>query len=113
MVCASLSLRTQVGDDCDRSSLPCDPLARLVCDPATLTCQGGGDGGQGSACFTSDFQLPCNSGLYCKKPPMASSTTAGTCQPLLQDGDTCETSNDCVGGSCSDAGICEGRDCSF
>ncbi|HXK20049.1 MAG TPA: hypothetical protein VNG33_19695, partial [Polyangiaceae bacterium] len=108
--CTSYTLRKNAGETCDKQlRVFCDPLGGLICGPAG-TCQGSGDGSEGSGCYTSDLQWGCDPGLYCQKPAQSSSDTLGTCTRLLADGATCDWDGDCASGGCVDM-ACGKRAC--
>ena len=107
-VCRAVSVMRRAGDSCDKAAFRvCDPVLGLKCS-AEGSCEAGGDGSQGAACFNGDLQRLCNSGLYCQIGAVAGH---GTCQPLLKTGAACESGSGCESGNCQKT--CQERLCSF
>jgi hypothetical protein len=111
-LCRSVTLRKEAGQTCDEDAFTyCGPLQGLRCGPDG-TCQGSGDGSQGSACFSSDLQRGCDAGLYCAKAAGTTSADPGQCQPFLADNAACNSSSDCLNGNCEND-VCGGRGCLY
>ena len=111
-VCRPFTMRKKAGESCDRTLFVfCDPLLGLRCSDAG-TCEGSGDGSEGSGCFGGDLQRGCDPGLFCDEDPLAP-TKAGTCRALLPAGAACETPQSCSSGSCSDQKKCLDRPCFY
>jgi hypothetical protein len=109
-VCRSLTLVAKAGAACDKATwLVCDPTLGLRCNAAG-TCDGSGDGSEGTACFGSDLQRGCDAGLYCAEPDQSISNDPGQCRPFVADGAACNNNEDCASGNCMD-GACGGRPC--
>jgi hypothetical protein len=108
-MCRALTILDSVGATCDEAQgIVCDPLSNLRCIGGQ--CQGGGDGTLGSACFASDFQRGCNSGMYCEPDPAGAAP--GTCASRLPAGSACDNSGQCESGSCT-ASECLGQYCDY
>jgi hypothetical protein len=105
-VCVQATLRSKAGETCDETSLTaCDPILGLSCNDQG-SCDGSGDGTEGSDCFGGDFQRGCGSGLFCAAD---NSATKGTCQPWLPAGAACAQNSACESGECNTT--CEARYC--
>lgn len=105
-VCRSVTLLEHAGDDCDKNGFRwCNPRLGLLCN-AQGVCEATGDHTQGSVCSDADFQLTCNSGLYCHS---AQTDQGATCQPLLENGASCEEASSCKSGACDQT--CQERPC--
>jgi len=109
-LCKAVTLVTKAGAACDKAAfVVCDPILGLRCNAAG-TCDASGDGSEGTACFTGDFQWGCDPGLYCAKPEQATSDVPGICTELLAEGAACSSPNHCTSGQCL-TGLCVGRPC--
>ncbi len=106
-MCVPFTRVTKAGELCDKAQLViCDPRLGLRCSDAGM-CEGSGDGSEGAACFSGDFQKYCDVGLYCQ---LVLDGPNGTCQPQLESGSPCEQGNQCQSGSCETT--CVERYCS-
>jgi Dickkopf N-terminal cysteine-rich region len=109
--CQKYTLRKKAGETCDKALLViCDPLLGLSCNDAG-TCEGSGDGTEGSACFSGDFQRGCDPGLYCQKDPAVVASTPGICRAQLPSGAACQQSQSCDSGDCGADQKCLERAC--
>lgn len=109
--CEPVKVVTAEGEACNKEALVvCDPLRGLVCGK-DLKCHGSGDGSTGSACFSSDYQLGCEPGLYCDRTGVATSDVPGICRPLVAAGKACTTDSACESGLCSADKTCATRGC--
>jgi hypothetical protein len=108
--CQTYIARRAAGESCDPEQLVyCNPLLGLSCNTQEQRCEASGDGTEGSACFTGDFQLGCDPGLYCRRP---ASSTSGVCTRLLPSGAACDEGPSCESGSCDSATLsCAERPC--
>jgi hypothetical protein len=107
-VCVEPVLKNKAGDSCDKSKLiVCDPTLGLRCNDQG-TCDGSGDGTQGSRCLSGDFQPGCDAGLYCA---MTDDTPTGICQPWLAAGAACSANAACESGVCD--ATCQPRYCTI
>lgn len=96
-VCVQPVLVSKVGEACDKTKLQiCDPTLGLFCNTSG-TCDGSGDGSEGSSCFTGDFQRGCAKGLYCAR---SGESRQGTCSKLLAAGAACQSGAECASHSC-------------
>ncbi|HYQ02221.1 MAG TPA: hypothetical protein VER96_26280 [Polyangiaceae bacterium] len=101
-VCRTFNLLEHAGEACDKAQFKiCNPRLGLWCNDQGV-CEATGDHTQGSLCSNGDYQLTCNSGLYCRSK---TATEKATCQPLLKAGASCDQASSC------ESGICDGQTC--
>lgn len=111
-LCHSVTVRKEAGQACNEDAFTyCGPLQGLRCGPDG-TCQGSGDGSEGSACFGSDLQRGCDAGLYCARAADLAAADPGKCQPFLADNAACNSASDCLSGNC-EGDVCGGRGCLY
>jgi len=107
-VCVQPTLVAQAGEACDETKLQiCDPTLGLFCNDSG-TCDGSGDGSEGSSCFTGDFQRGCAKGLHCAP---TGESRQGTCTKLLAAGAPCESAAECASHTCENT--CQERYCAL
>jgi len=96
--CDPLTIGHEAGASCDETKNTfCDLYAGLICEAGT--CVPPGDGTEGAACGDTDVLelTTCDSGLHCDP---GATIDEGTCQPLLDGGDPCESGGECASGTC-------------
>jgi hypothetical protein len=109
--CEAMKIVTTEGDACNKDELViCDPLRGMVCGK-DLKCHGSGDGSEGSGCYSSDYQLGCEPGLYCDRSGAASSDELGICRPLVAAGSACSSDSACESHLCGAEKACAARGC--